>query len=144
MNPIDVLTVEKRKIEQEISAAKSKLKKLETAYDSLCRFKGDYQRSQGDFSLINSKKSQALASLTKYNSKNNACNKYYHGMKGSLNGIGGKIVGGSFLALGFMIDSKLTEYRIAISATENKITLLGSKLEIVNSDIRTAQLSEEG
>lgn len=127
----------KIKLEEKINEKEAELKKSEKAYESLIKFKRSVESSQENFEQINNNKKGVLYPVKKYCKNSRAASRYYYGMEDSLDSVGAKLVGVSFVGLLSAIKLKISAYKAEISSIEDYIELLQTHLEKTNEEIKS-------
>lgn len=143
MNEVTVLEKIADGYEAKIRSYNSKISRLEEECDSLIRFKGSVESSQGTFHSINSGRINVLSGLDDIKTNNIIAQKYGEGMKNVFDGIGSKVVGAAYEGLLFMISVKLANYRSLIDEYEGKIAKCNTAVNNIEKEIKKEKQKEK-
>lgn len=141
-NMTDLLKQRRISYMNKIADAEKKITSLEKSHDSLTAFKGIVSRSQESFRSLNSSKKNILANVSDVKKYNICAQKYYTGMKATLNNIGTTVIGAVYTALLASISLKLKGYADSVDTYEKKIAAYNKKIAEIDREIATAELAK--
>ena len=138
-NMINLLKQRRISYVNKITVAEKKITSLENAHDSLTAFKRIVTSSQENFQSLNSNKKNILTNVSDVKKYSVCAQKYYTGMKGTLNNIGTTIIGAVYSALLASISLKLKGYVSSVDSYENDIAAYNEKISEIDQEIATLE-----
>lgn len=144
MDELEVYVNQQKQLNNQTNQCNKEIKRLQNAYDSLCRFKNVVNKSFKNFDSINGKQKNYLESINTVSNNNKVVKHYYKGMKKVFSGIGSKVVRAAFIGFLFLIDKKKKYYLNQINIQKNAKVNINNKINSINKSIDKIKSEKKG